>query len=153
MKNSKNKRRRRVYAYFVGDIIHIGHLRHLKKARKFGFVIAGVLTDKATMEKKPKPIIPFKERLETMKAIRYVDKVIAQYTYSPFSNIKKIKPDILMESENHKEQPANDYVRSYGGKIVITPYYYPQSSTKIKNKILKDWRKNNFYKNFNIEKH
>lgn len=127
-----------VYAYIVGDIIHIGHLKHLEKAKKHGdYLIVGVLTDKAVMEKKPKPIISFTERIETTKAIKLVDEAIPQETYSPLENIKRIKPDVLMESTDHKEQPANDFVKSYGGEVVITSYYKLQSSTKIKNEIIK----------------
>ena len=134
----ESKKKKVVYCYLCADILHIGHLRHLKRARELGdFVIAGILTDKATMEKKTKPIIPFEERMETMEAIRYVDKVVPQYTYSPLENVKKFKPDILMESDSHPEQPANEYIESCGGKVVISPYYNLQSSSDIKTLIKK----------------
>lgn len=125
-----------VYAYIVGDIIHIGHLRHLKRAKEEGDrLIVGVLTDEATMEKKFRPVIPFEERVEVVKALKYIDDIIIQNTYSPLPNVKKIKPDVLMESDSHSEMPANDFVKSYGGRVVITPYYRLQSSTKIKDKV------------------
>lgn len=134
------KRKKIVYAYVCGDILHIGHLKYLKAAKKKGdYLIVGVLTDRAVKEKKPIPVIPFKERLETIEAIKYINEVVPQNTYSPFGNIKKIKPDVLVESDSHTEMPANDYVESYGGKVVIIPYYRMQSSTKIKNKIKKQW--------------
>ena len=125
-----------VYTYVVADLFHIGHLKHLLRAKKLGdYLIVGVLTDKATMEKKPKPIILFNERKKLIKSLCCVDEVVKQDTYSPLSNIKKIKPDILMESDSHKEMPANEFVKSYGGKVIISPYYKKQSSTKIKQKI------------------
>lgn len=133
-----SRTQRVVYAYIVGDILHIGHLRFLKKAKKKGeYLIVGVLTDKATMEKKLKPIIPFEERLETVRAIKYVNEVIPQFTYSPLGNIQKIKPDVLIESDSHPEMPANDFVKSYGGKVVIFEYYPLQTSTLIKEKVKK----------------
>lgn len=129
--------RKIVYAYVVGDILHIGHIKHLKSAKKQGnYLIVGVLTDKATEEKKKKPVIPFAERIETIKALSVVDEVVAQETYSPIGNVKKIKPHVLMESSDHKEQPANQYVKSYGGKIAESPYYSGQSSTMIKQKVI-----------------
>jgi len=127
-----------VYCYLCADILHIGHLRFVKRARELGdFVIAGVLTDKAIMEQKPKPIVPFEERMETMEAIRYVDKVVPQYTYSPLDNIKKFKPDVLLESDSHSEQPANEYMKSCGGEVVVAKYYNLQSSSDIKKLIKK----------------
>ena len=129
-----------VYAYVVGDIIHIGHLKALENAKKQGdYLVVGILTDEATMEKKPKPIISLKERAATVRALRFVDRVVAQETYSPLDNVIKLKPDVLMESDSHPDQPANSYVEGYGGKVVITPYYELQSSTKIKQKVKKNW--------------
>ena len=60
-----------------------------------GKSIVGILTDKAIMEKKPKPILPFNDRVEIAKAIKYVDEVISQESYSPLQNINVIKPNIL----------------------------------------------------------
>ena len=91
------------YAYVVGDIIHFGHILHLKNCKaQCDTLIVGVLTDKATMEKKPKPIIPFKERLEIISELKCVDAVVAQETYSPDTNVNNIKPAILFESTSHK---------------------------------------------------
>ena len=129
---------KRVYAYVVADLIHIGHLLHLQKCNQYGHLTVGVLTDKATMEKKPKPIIPFVERMAIVAALKCVDKVIPQETYSPLENVKKLKPDFLIESESHPEQPANEFVKSYGGKIIQSTYYNAQSSTKIKKRILEN---------------
>jgi len=125
-----------VYAYMVADIFHIGHLKALQNAKKQGDrLVVGVLTDEAAMEKKRQPIISYEERFEIIKSIGIVDRVVPQSQYSPLVNVRFLKPDVLMECNTHDEMPANDYVNSYGGKIVITPYYEPQSSTKIKNKI------------------
>ena len=132
------RKKKIVYAYAVGDIIHIGHLKALENAKKQGdYLIVGILTDEAVMEKKPKPIISFKERMQTMIALKYVDEVMPQDTYSPLSNVQKVKPDVLMESSDHAKMPANAFVESYGGKVVITPYYKLQSSTNIKQEIFK----------------
>lgn len=128
-------RKKIVYAYVVSDILHIGHLKHLERAKKYGYLIVGVLTDKATMEKKPRPIIPYYERKKIIQSLKFVDHVVAQSTYSPLPNVKRIKPDILMESTSHPEQPANEYVKQYGGRVIVSPYYLKQSSTAIKKKI------------------
>lgn len=138
------KNRTIVYAYMVADLFHAGHLEHLKNCRKYGdYVIVGVLTDRAAMEKKPRPTIPLGERMEIVSNIKGVDEVIPQYTYSPLENVKKIKPDVLMETTDHPEMPANDYVQSYGGKVVITEVpgsrERRQSTTKIKDKIIRKW--------------
>ena len=123
-----------VYAYVCGDILHMGHVLHLENARALGDkLIVGVLTDKAVMEKKPKPIVPFSERIMVVRALRCVDLAVAQETYSPLDNVKNIRPDILAESLSHPKQPANEFMESIGGRVVSLPYYPEQSSTSIKN--------------------
>ncbi len=131
-----------VYSYYVLDIIHIGHLLMMKNAKTLagleGKLIVGILTDEATMEKKPKPIISFEERMETASAIKYVDMVVAQETYSPLPNVMKIKPDILMESSSHTHESireAEEVMKKLKGKVVVLPYFPSQSSTAIKNLI------------------
>jgi len=89
------------------------------------------------MEKKPKPTINFDERFDLIRSLKWVDVVVAQHTYSPLDNVKALKPDILAEATDHKEQPANKFIESIGGRVIIMPYYPNYSSTKVKNKIKK----------------
>ena len=134
-----------IYSYYVLDIVHRGHLLMMKNAKaiagKDGKLIVGILTDEAVMEKKEKPILPFEERIELASAIKYVDVAVAQETYSPLPNVKRIKPDILMESASHDEdaiEEAREYMESINGKVVVLPYFPSQSSTDIKNDIKKN---------------
>ena len=133
-----------VYAYVVADLLHVGHIIALENAKSFGDkLVVGVLTDEAVMEKKPKPILSFDERIRLIKSLQCVDVVVAQQAYSPIQNIQKIKPDILMESDSHSEEDlkeAKKIVESYRGKIVLLPYYQGKSSTDIKNDILDKWK-------------
>ena len=131
-----------VYSYYVLDIVHRGHLKMMENAKaiagKDGKLIVGILTDEAVMEKKQKPILPFDERFDLANAIKYVDLVVAQETYSPLPNVKKIKPDILMESSSHTDEAieeAREVMDSIGGKVIVIPYFPSQSSTNIKNNI------------------
>lgn len=135
---SKNKKKEKVvYTYVVADIFHVGHLKALQRASLQGDrLIVGVLTNNAAMEKKPEPIISFQERMNIIKNIKCVDEVVPQNEYSPLKNVQEIRPDVLMESNSHDKMPANDFVESYGGKVVIIEYYESQSSTKIKQKII-----------------
>jgi len=134
-----------VYSYYVLDIVHTGHLVQMKNSKAIagedGRSVVGILTDEAVMEKKKKPILSFAERMELAAAIKYVDAVVPQETYSPLPNVLKIKPDILMESVSHGEpaiEEARKAMESIGGRLIITPYYPGQSSTKIKKSIIEN---------------
>lgn len=126
------------YAYVVADLLHLGHLKHLQRCKDHcETLIVGVLTDKATMEKKPKPIIGYKERLEIVKNIKCVDRAVEQKTYSPLPNAKKLKADILFESTSHTKEAIAEAKKNF--KIKVMPYTKSQSSTKIKLKIINEY--------------
>ena len=134
-----------VYSYYVLDIVHKGHLKMMENAKaiagKDGKLIVGILTDEAVMEKKSKPILSFDERFDLANALKYIDLVVAQETYSPLPNLKKIKPDILMESSSHAEEDikeAQKVMESLGGKVVIIPYFPTVCSTIIKTRVKND---------------
>ena len=131
-----------VYTYIVGDILHIGHLLYLKNAKKLGDkLIVGILTDKAVMEKKPKPIIPFIERLKLVQELDCVDCAIPQKEYSPLKNVLGIKPDILIESESHIGQKYLKKLEGkFGGRIILMPYFPETNSTQIKKRVKEKWK-------------
>jgi len=137
-----------VYSYYVLDLVHKGHLEMMKNAKAIagedGKLIVGILTDEAVMEKKKKPIVSFDERVELAGAIKYVDLAVAQETYSPLPNVKKIRPDILMESASHSDEAIEDarkVMEELNGRVIVIPYYPSQSSTDIKEKIIKNGEK------------
>ena len=127
-----------VYCYIVGDILHKGHIEYLKNAKALGDkLIVGVLTNAAIMEKKARPTMNFDERFDLVRSLRWVDVAVAQNTYSPLENVMALRPDILVETTDHKEQPANEFMESIGGRVLTMPYYPNHSSTKIKDEIKK----------------
>jgi len=129
-----------VYSYYVLDIVHKGHLEMLQNAKAMagpdGRLIVGILTDKAAMEKKPKPIISFEERVELARSVKHIDLVVAQKEYSPLKNILALKPDILMESDSHvPESKVEQAMNDLNGRIICIPYFPEHSSTHIKETI------------------
>lgn len=133
-----------VYSYYVLDIVHRGHLLMMKNSKAIagedGRLIVGIVSDEAVIAQKGSlPVLSFSERLELAQSIKYVDLVVEQKEYSPLSNVKKIKPNILMESESHDDNQiaqSQDIMENLGGRVIVMPYFYGQSSTQIKKKIV-----------------
>ncbi len=92
-----------------------------------GKLIVGILTDEAVMEKKPKPILSFEERMDLASAIKYVDVVVPQETYSPMPNIMRIKPDVLMESTSHDEAEIEKERELYRCISLMSPRFSSDS--------------------------
>ena len=121
------------------DLLHIGHLFLLKKAKELGdILIVGVDSDRSVKSLNKKPRRPINDeitRSEILKSIKLVDQVII------FDNlldlIKDIKPDILVKGGDYANSKivGSEFIKSYGGKIVIIPYLEGNSTTKLIHKI------------------
>lgn len=77
---TKAKKYNRIYTSGCFDVFHYGHLNILKKSKELcDYLIVGVSTDELIeKEKGLRPVIPFKERMRVLQAIKYVDEVIPQ---------------------------------------------------------------------------
>ena len=73
---------RKVITYGTFDLFHIGHLELLRRAKELGdYLIVGVSNDEFNDLKGKECIYPYKERFEIVNAIKYVDKVIPEYSW------------------------------------------------------------------------
>lgn len=93
------------YTTGVFDMFHVGHLNILKRAKEqCDYLIVGVSTDENVLNyKKKKPIIPFSERVEIVKAIRYVDEVVPQASMDKFAAWKELKFNALFHGSDWKD--------------------------------------------------
>ena len=101
----------------------------IKKAKKLGKLIIGVLSDEAVVSYKRFPLLPFEERKSMFENIAGVYKVIGQDTLSYKDNLEKLHPDYVVHGDDWKEgyqKPVRDeavsVLASYGGKLVEFPY-------------------------------
>ncbi len=124
------------YTTGVFDLFHVGHLRLLKRAKeKCEKLIVGVTTDELVAYKYKKAVIPFKERLEIVEGIRYVDMVVPQESMDKVSAWKKLKFNVMFVGDDWKgTKKWNEYEKEfqkYDVKIVYFPYTKGTSSTLI----------------------
>ena len=85
------------------DILHTGHLNIIKKAKKYGEIVIGLFTDSAIAEYKSFPLINYSQRLEIMRSIKGVKKILKQDTWDYSENLNKLKPDYLIHGDDWKK--------------------------------------------------
>jgi len=79
------------YTSGVYDLFHIGHLNLLKNAKGLcDKLIVGVSVDKLVEYKNKRSVIPFEERLEIVRSIKYVDAAIPQEELDKFKMWEKL---------------------------------------------------------------
>ena len=122
---------KKVYTCFCTDIIHEGHLNIIKEAQIYGEVIVGVLSDEAMVKFNRFPTLSFKERVELVKGIAGVSKVIIQNEVMYDDVINDLRPDYVIHGTNWLEPPmlairenVEKLLSAYGGKIIDVPYTY-----------------------------
>ena len=120
---------RTVYMCFSTDILHSGHIAIIKKARRLGKLIIGVLSDEAVVSYKRFPLLPYGERKAMLESIAGVFKVVEQRTLSYRENLEGLRPDIVVHGDDWAsgfQKPIRDEVvsvlASYGGRLVEFPY-------------------------------
>lgn len=120
---------RTVYMCFSTDMLHSGHIEIIKKAKKLGKLIIGVLSDEAVASYKRFPLMPFEERKVMFENIAGVYKVVEQKTLSYKDNLMEFKPDYVVHGDDWTtgfQKPIRDEVmsvlESYGGRLVEYPY-------------------------------
>jgi phosphoenolpyruvate phosphomutase len=125
----KEVENRTVYMCFSTDLIHGGHIEIIRKARRLGKLIVGVLSDEAVASYKRFPLVPCAERMKLFENITGVTRVVEQKTLSYRENIETYRPDIVVHGDDWCagfQKPVRDEVvallKDYGGKLVEFPY-------------------------------
>ena len=124
------------YTSGVFDLFHIGHLSLLKNAKGMcDRLIVGVTTDELVSYKNKKAVIPFHERLEIVRNIKFVDAVVAQENMDKFNMWSKLKFDVMIVGDDWHNTPKwNELEQKFnevGVNIVYFPYTKGTSSTLI----------------------
>lgn len=135
------------YTTGVYDLFHIGHLNLLKNAKGLcDKLIVGVTTDDLVSYKNKKAVIPFHERLEIVRNIKFVDAVVPQESMDKFAMWEKLKFDVMFVGDDWFNTPEweklDEKFREVGVKIIYFPYTKGTSSTLI-NETLVNLRKEN----------
>lgn len=137
MSGGSNFMKKYHYGYTTGvfDMFHIGHLNILKRAKEqCDYLIVGVSTDELVNTYKHKsPIIPFEERIEIVRSIRYVDKVVPQITMDKMDAWNELHFDVLFHGSDWKNTALYDDIikklNSVGCEVVFLPHTEGVSST------------------------
>jgi rfaE bifunctional protein nucleotidyltransferase chain/domain len=117
------------------DILHKGHVRYLKEAKKFGDVlIVGLNSDRSVSRlKHGRPVNAERDRAEVLAALFMVDYVTIFGEKTPYDLIKYLGPDVLVKGGDWKKEDivGSDIV----DKTFSLPFVRGFSTTKIIEKI------------------
>jgi rfaE bifunctional protein nucleotidyltransferase chain/domain len=127
------------------DILHAGHTRYLREARKMGDALILALNSDSSVRsiKGPmRPIVPEAERAEVVAALDSVDYVTVFDELTPLELIEYLRPDVIVKGGDWAEKDivGAETVRKWGGRVAIMPMIEGASTTNIIDKVLQVYR-------------
>jgi len=119
----KQAGKRVVFTNGCFDLLHVGHVRSLQKARSRGdCLVVGINSDSSVRQIKGpgRPIVPQKQRAEVLAALACVDWVTIFDEADPLALISLLVPDVLAKGADWKEREivGSNVVRAAGGEVV-----------------------------------
>ena len=127
----------KIYCNGVFDLCHIGHIKQFEQASKLGDVIVGIHSDEDVATYKRTPIQTMLERVETVKLMKFVSKVIPnaplvttnQFMQEHNLDLILISPEYDKETDHYYKEPRNS------NKVIVGNRYPYMSTSEIIKRI------------------
>ena len=124
------------------DLLHLGHVDYLEKARRLGDkLVLGLNTD-ASISRIKGPSRPFQDevsRARIMASLLFVDAVVLFDQNTPLELIEAVQPDILVKGDDYTVENivGHEVVLARGGEVKTVPLVKGYSTTNIVKRIEK----------------
>ncbi|MBC6937138.1 MAG: ADP-heptose synthase [Chloroflexi bacterium] len=118
------------------DLLHVGHLDYLEKARALGDALfVGLNGDAGTTRLKGagRPLVPANERARLLAALEPVSAVIVFEEDTADALIRALQPDIYVKGGDYADKPLPERptVEAYGGRVALIDYLPGHSTSAL----------------------
>lgn len=127
---------KKVITYGTYDLLHVGHINLLKRARELGdYLIVVLSSDEFNEIKNKKAYHSFEDRKIILESVRYVDEVLPEYTWEQkIQDVVDNDVDIFVMGDDWEGK--FDFLKDYC-QVVYLPRTDGISTTKIKEDLHK----------------
>ncbi len=132
-----------VFTNGVFDLLHPGHVRYLRAARRLGDVLVVGLNSDRSVRRLAKggdrPLVAQSDRAEMLAALEMVDYVIVFDDDTPADLIRAVQPDMLVKGGDWPVDriAGADFVLAQGGRVRSLPFAKGYSTTALVRRIRK----------------
>ena len=127
--------RRLVFTNGCFDLLHLGHVDYLEKARALGdALLVGLNTDASVSCLKPgRPLQDETSRARILAALAFVDAVVLFGEPTPLALIELVQPDILVKGDDYAvaQIVGHETVLARGGQVLTVPLVAGYSTSHI----------------------
>jgi len=140
----KSRGKKIVFTNGCFDLLHVGHVKYLQKARSFGdLLILGLNSDASIKRLKgdKRPLIGEEERAHILAALDCIDYVVVFDDDTPLTLIEALKPSILVKGGDYTLDGVvgREAVEAAGGRVELVQFVDGKSTTNIIGKILESY--------------
>ena len=122
---------KKVITYGTYDLLHVGHINLLRRAKALGdYLIVVVSSDEFNAIKGKKAYYSFEDRKKILEAIKYVDEVLPEYTWEQkIADVVNNNVDVFVMGDDWAGK--FDFLKDYC-EVVYLPRTEGISTSKIK---------------------
>lgn len=140
LKNIRDAGKRIVFTNGCFDLLHIGHVMYLEKAKELGDVlVVGLNSDDSVsrLKGKGRPIQNIESRKAILAGLQSVDIVVVFKEDTPLKLIEIVKPDVLVKGGDYSIETivGADFVLDNGGQVRTIDFVEGYSSSAIIEKL------------------
>ncbi|WP_298432406.1 D-glycero-beta-D-manno-heptose-7-phosphate kinase [Geobacter sp.] len=140
----KGRGRRIVFTNGCFDLLHVGHVKYLQKAKSFGDILVLGLNSDASVRRlkgEKRPLIGEEERAHILAALDCIDYVVIFDEDTPLRLIETLRPAVLVKGGDYTPEGVvgREVVESYGGRVELVQFVDGRSTTNIIEKILNSY--------------
>lgn len=122
------------------DLLHVGHVRLLTRARSEGDALFVAVNDDASVRRLKghgRPLVPLEDRLELLAALRAVDVAFPFAEDTPLEVIRRLRPDVLVKGADYALEAivGADLVRGWGGRVVRAELAEGRSTSALRARV------------------
>ncbi|GBQ63398.1 ADP-heptose synthase [Ameyamaea chiangmaiensis NBRC 103196] len=122
------------------DLVHPGHIALIKAAGKQGDKLVVAINSDASVKRlkgEKRPLQDEQARATVIGALRDVDLVVIFDEDTPLETIKALRPDVIVKGADYRENEVvgGDFVKTYGGSVVLADLISGRSTTSIVRKM------------------
>jgi D-beta-D-heptose 7-phosphate kinase/D-beta-D-heptose 1-phosphate adenosyltransferase len=145
LETEREKGRTVVFTNGCFDLLHVGHVKYLQKARRLGdLLVLGLNSDESIRRLKGprRPLINQDERAHILAALDCIDYLVIFDEDTPLELIEALRPKILVKGGDYSPEGVvgKDLVESFGGRVELIQFVDGKSTTNIIEKILQEYR-------------
>jgi D-glycero-beta-D-manno-heptose 1-phosphate adenylyltransferase len=131
--------RRIVFTNGCFDLLHLGHVDYLEKARALGdALVVGLNTDQSVSDLKPgRPLQDEVSRARVLASLLFVDAVVLFGEPTPLELIHLVRPDVLVKGDDYAISGivGHEFVLANGGQVLTVPLVTGYSTTRIVERV------------------